>query len=513
MTTAADAQKVADLIKKNNIQIIDLKFTDLPGLWQHFSIPPREVLDFADLKNSIWVDGIGFDGSSIRGFQKIQESDMILIPDPDTAIIDPACEAPTLSMICDIQDPLTHEPYSRDPRYIAQKAEEYLKSTGIADTVLLGPGARVLRLRRRPLRSERARGLLPHRLRRGSVEHRREEESGNLGYKPRYKEGYFPVPPHDTLQDIRSEMVLEMEKAGITDRGPSPRSRHRRPERDRHALRHAGEDGRQRRCSTSTSSRTSPRRHGKVATFMPKPLFRTTAPACTPTSRSGRTANPLLRRQGLRAAPARCAAGTSAAFSSTAARSWPSAPRRPTPTSAWSPATKRRSTSSTPRATARPPPASPCTPPSPRQAHRVPPARPDRQPLPGLLARCSWPASTASRTRSTRASRWTRTPTSSRPRSSARIKTVPGSLEDALRALEAGPRLPAEGRCLHPGRHRHLARVQARSRDRPRPPAPAPVRVPPLLRRLAVETKSTAGRGGFQTRPYAARLQMTLRYG
>src|SRR3989338_3175056 len=126
------ARDVLKLIKEKDIKIIDLKFNDLPGLWQHFSIPASELTELDDITRSIWVDGIGFDGSSIRGFQKIQESDMILIPDPSTAIVDPVCEVPTLSVICDIYDPLTRKPYSRDPRYIAKKAEQYLKNTGIA---------------------------------------------------------------------------------------------------------------------------------------------------------------------------------------------------------------------------------------------------------------------------------------------------------------------------------------------------------------------------------------------
>jgi glutamine synthetase len=125
------ARDVIRLVEEKNIQIIDLKFNDMPGLWQHFSIPASELLEMDDIVRSIWVDGIGFDGSSIRGFQKIQESDMIMIPDPSTAIVDPVCEVPTLSVICDIYDPLTRKPYSRDPRYIAKKAEKYLTSSGI----------------------------------------------------------------------------------------------------------------------------------------------------------------------------------------------------------------------------------------------------------------------------------------------------------------------------------------------------------------------------------------------
>ena len=135
------ARDVLKMVKEKGIQIIDLKFNDLPGLWQHFSIPARELLEMDDITRSIWVDGIGFDGSSIRGFQKIQESDMILIPDPSTAIVDPVCEVPTLSLICDIYDPLTRKAYSRDPRYIAKKAEKYLMDSGIADSVYFGPEA------------------------------------------------------------------------------------------------------------------------------------------------------------------------------------------------------------------------------------------------------------------------------------------------------------------------------------------------------------------------------------
>jgi len=132
-------EEILKFVKENDIEIVDLKFNDLPGLWQHFSIPASELTDIDDPTRGIWVDGIGFDASSIRGFQKIQESDMILLPDPETAVIDPICEVPTLSIICDIYDPLTKEPYTRDPRYIAKKAEKYLKSTGIADISYWGP--------------------------------------------------------------------------------------------------------------------------------------------------------------------------------------------------------------------------------------------------------------------------------------------------------------------------------------------------------------------------------------
>ena len=271
MTTATDVQKVADLIKKNNIQIVDLKFTDLPGLWQHFSIPPKDMVDFDDLPGSIWVDGIGFDGSSIRGFQEIQESDMILIPDPATARVDPACSVPTLSILCDIVDPVTRDPYSRDPRGVAKKAEAYLKSTGLADTSYWGPELEFFVFDDIRYDQNEHEGYYHI----DSIEGQWNTGTNtqpNLGYKPRYKEGYFPVPPHDTLQDIRSEMVLEMEKVGITI------------EVHHHEVATAGQNEIDMRYAPLTQMadnvlwykyivKNVARKHGKVATFMPKPLF------------------------------------------------------------------------------------------------------------------------------------------------------------------------------------------------------------------------------------------------
>jgi glutamine synthetase len=271
LTTATEVQKVADLIKKNNIQIVDLKFTDLPGLWQHFSIPPKDIVETDDLPNSIWVDGIGFDGSSIRGFQEIQESDMILIPDPATARIDPACSVPTLSILCDIADPLTREPYSRDPRGVAKKAEAYLKSTGLADLSYWGPELEFFVFDDIRYDQNEHEGYYHI----DSVEGQWNTGSNtgpNLGYKPRYKEGYFPVPPHDTLQDIRSEMVIEMEKVGITI------------EVHHHEVATAGQNEIDMRYDTLVQMadnvlwykyivKNVARKHGKVATFMPKPLF------------------------------------------------------------------------------------------------------------------------------------------------------------------------------------------------------------------------------------------------
>jgi len=128
-------EEVLKVIKDKNIRMVDLRFTDLPGTWQHFSVPPSAV--DADAMS----EGIGFDGSSIRGFQEIQESDMLVVPDPATAFLDPFTTAPTLVLICNIKDPITGQPYSRDARYIAQKAETYLIRSGVGDAACFGPEA------------------------------------------------------------------------------------------------------------------------------------------------------------------------------------------------------------------------------------------------------------------------------------------------------------------------------------------------------------------------------------
>ena len=269
--TEQAAKKVSDMIKENNLQIVDLKFNDLPGLWQHFSIPPRELTELDDIQTSIWVDGIGFDGSSIRGFQKIQESDMILIPDPASARIDPACAVPTLSLICDIEDPLTKQPYTRDPRYVAKKAEEYLKSSGVADTSYWGPELEFFIFD--DIRFDQTENSGYYYV--DSIEgewNTGREENPNLGYKPRFKEGYFPVPPHDSLQDIRSEMILTMAGVGIT------------VEVHHHEVATAGQCEIDMKFDTLVQMadnvlwykyivKNVAKKHNKVATFMPKPLF------------------------------------------------------------------------------------------------------------------------------------------------------------------------------------------------------------------------------------------------
>ena len=201
-------KEAVDFAKKNNARIVDVKFMDLLGTWQHFSVPTSE------LEEHLFAEGLGFDGSSIRGWQAINASDMIVIPDPTTTVMDPFTKVPTVSMIGNIVDPITKENYSRDPRNIAQKAEAYLKSTGIGDTAYFGPEAEFFIFDNIQYDSTTNESFYSIDSVEGNWNTGR-DEGPNLGHKPRHKEGYFPVAPNDTFQDIRSEMMLLMEQVGI----------------------------------------------------------------------------------------------------------------------------------------------------------------------------------------------------------------------------------------------------------------------------------------------------------
>jgi glutamine synthetase len=256
---------VLALVKEKGIRMVDLRFTDLPGTWQHASIPASQL----DL--STFTKGVGFDGSSIRGFQAIQESDMLLVPDPETAFVDPFLEVPTLAMICDVVDPETRAPYSRDPRYVARKAEAYLKETGIADTSYWGPEIEFF------IFDHVTYEVAPHRSgycidSREGVWNTGNGEGKNLGYKIRPKEGYFPTPPSDTFQDIRSEAALILEQIGVP------------VEMHHHEVATAGQAEVDMERDTLVRMadkvmvykyvmRNVARRHGCTVTFMPKPLF------------------------------------------------------------------------------------------------------------------------------------------------------------------------------------------------------------------------------------------------
>jgi glutamine synthetase len=251
--------------KDNGARMVDLKFMDFPGMWQHFTIP------VGALDESTFEEGVGFDGSSIRGWQAIHASDMLVVPDPVTAVMDPFAEVPTLSLICNIVDPITKEKYTRDPRNIAQKAEAYLQSTGIADTAYFGPEAEffIFDSIRYDFREHCGYFYVD------SVEgqwNTGAEEQPNLGYKARYKEGYFPVPPTDSMTDIRAEMVLTMEKCGIA------------VEAHHHEVATGGQAEIDMRFAPLTRMadnlmmykyiiKNVARKHGKTVTLMPKPIF------------------------------------------------------------------------------------------------------------------------------------------------------------------------------------------------------------------------------------------------
>ena len=265
VSNCVTAEDIIKTIEDQKVQMVDLRFTDLPGVWQHFSVPPSAVN-----ANSL-NDGLGFDGSSIRGFQAIQESDMLVVPDPTTAFLDPFAQATTLVLICNIRDPVTGQPYSRDARYIAQKAEAYLKGTGRADTSYFGPEAEFFVFN--DVRYGQGINYAFHEI--DSSEgswNTGKEEAPNLGHKPRPKEGYFPVPPTDSMQDLRTEMVLTMESLGI------------QIEAHHHEVATGGQNEIDMRFTTLTRMadnlmiykyvvKNTARRHSMTATFMPKPLF------------------------------------------------------------------------------------------------------------------------------------------------------------------------------------------------------------------------------------------------
>jgi len=262
-------KEVVAFAKENKAAMLDLKFTDFPGTWQHWTCP---VSQFSE---ATIESGFAFDGSSIRGWQPIHASDMGMIPDPATARMDPFTKVPTLTMICDIVDPITKQPYSRDPRYVARKAEAYVKSTGIGDTINFGPEAEFFIFDH--VRFDNTQNASFHLVdsaegRWNSGKEILPDGNKNLGYLPQYKGGYYPVAPNDTLVDIRAEMAMELEKLGIV------------VEAQHHEVATGGQCEIDFRFSSLTATadhlmwfkyviKNVAKRHGKTATFMPKPLF------------------------------------------------------------------------------------------------------------------------------------------------------------------------------------------------------------------------------------------------
>jgi glutamine synthetase len=257
--------EVLDKARAAGVKVVDIRFVDLPGTWQHFSVP------LSSFEEDAFSEGLGFDGSSIRGFQTINESDMLLLPDPDSATVDPVLQIPTLYLVCNVVDPITRESYTRDPRFIAQKAEAYLAETGIADVSYWGPEAEFYVFNSLRFDQNAFSGYYFIDSEEG-VWNSGANSTPNLAYRPRYKEGYFPVPPTDKLQDLRSEIMLKMIDAGID------------VEVQHHEVGTAGQAEIDLRFNSLTKMadqmmaykyivKNVARQHGYVATFMPKPLF------------------------------------------------------------------------------------------------------------------------------------------------------------------------------------------------------------------------------------------------
>ena len=258
-------KSVIEMAKKSGAKMVDIKFVDTFGTWQHFSIPIGELTEEA------FEEGLGFDGSSIRGWKSIEASDMLAMADPETAFIDPYCGVPTLSLTCTIAETGTREAYTRDPRGIAQRAEKHLISTGLADQAYFGPEAEFFIFDNVQFDS-RSNGTFYSIDSEEGIWNTGREEMPNLGYKIRHKEGYFPVAPADTQQDIRTEMVLTMEQLGV------------KIERQHHEVATAGQAEIDYRFVTLVRAadammvykyvvKNTARKHGKTACFMPKPLF------------------------------------------------------------------------------------------------------------------------------------------------------------------------------------------------------------------------------------------------
>ena len=258
-------KEVLALCREKDVKAVDFRFMDFPGLWQHFTVPVNK------LSEDTFEEGLGFDGSSIRGWQAINESDMLVVPQPETAFIDPFTELQTLAMICNIQDPITREDYTRDPRNVARKAANYVKTSGVADTAFFGPEAEFFIFD--DVRFDQTPNASFYHL--DSIEgqwNRGRKEEPNLGYKLRYKEGYFPVPPADQMMDIRNEMMQCMVESGLD------------VEAQHHEVGTGGQSEIDLRFNELVKMadhlllykyiiKNVARRHNKTVTFMPKPLY------------------------------------------------------------------------------------------------------------------------------------------------------------------------------------------------------------------------------------------------
>ncbi len=460
--------------------MVDLKFMDFLGLWQHFTIP------LAELTEAVFDEGLGFDGSSIRGWMPIHASDMLVVPDTETGTMDPFMKDATLSLICNIVDPITKEPYLRDPRFIAQKAEKYLKASGVGDVAYFGPEAEFFIFDGVSYDTGPNHGHYKVESREGQwetgspVEHvfdgKQYGTRPNLGYKPRYKEGYFPVPPIDSLQDLRTEMCRVMEQVGI------------QVERQHHEVATAGQAEIDIRFDSLTKTadkllwfkyivKNVALRNGKTVTFMPKPLYGDNGSGMHTHQSVWKAGKPLFAGEGysgLSKTGLHYIGGLLKHARALAAICNPTTNSYKRLVPGFEAPVNLAYSSRNRSAAIRIPTYSPSP----------PPARSVLQPVPGVLGDADGrPGRRREPHRSGRATR------------QGHLRPEPGGAEGRSEdagfprggpgRAEEGPRVPAQGRRVHRGRDRGLDREQGGARAEPGAAAADADRVRPLLRHLA----------------------------
>ena len=471
-------QEVLEYAKKNGLKQLDLRFCDIPGLQHHVSYPITE------LSEDSFQEGFGMDGSSIRGWAAINESDMLLIPDPSTAFTDPFYEVPTLVMTCDVIDPITRQSYNRDPRWIARKAEMYLKNSGIGDTAYFGAEAEFFIFDNVRFDQNQHSGFYFIDAEEGRWNSGREGE--NLGYRPRYKEGYFPVPPTDHYQMLRSQMVETMIECGLNI------------ECHHHEVATGGQCEIDQRFDTLVKSadnmlvykyviRNTAYLHGKTVTFMPKPLFADNGSGMHTHQSIWNGGKPLFAGDGYAGLSPlglhyiggllKHARALSAIIAPTTNSYKRLVPGYEAPVNLAYSRRNRSAACRIPMYSASP------------KAKRVEFRPPDPSANPYLAFAAMLMAGIGRRAEQTGAGRTAR---------QGHLRSFAGG--DGERAVDAvvarrgsglsggGPRFPAEGRCLQRRPDRDIHRVQAQERSGRDPPAAASVRVRSVLRHLILET-------------------------
>jgi len=473
----ANPEELLQFIVDEQVQFVDVRFCDLPGVMQHFNVPASSVdLDF-------FTDGQMFDGSSIRGFQAIHESDMKMLPDISTAYIDPFRTAKTLIVNMAIVDPFTDEPYSRDPRQIAAKAEAYLKSTGIADTAFFAPEAEFYIFDSVRFLTNQSSSFYYIDSIEAAWNSGREEAGGNLGHKTPYKGGYFPVPPVDHFAELRDQICIELDKLGLG------------VERSHHEVGTAGQAEINYRFDSLAKSadkvmqfkyivKNVAHAAGKTVTFMPKPLFGDNGSGMHVHQSLWKDGEPLFYDENgygglsdmarwyigglLKHAPSLLA------FTNPTVNSYHRlVPGFEAPVNLVYSARNRSACVRIPITGSEPE----------GQAHRVPRARPVEQPVPGVLGDADGrPGRDQEQDRAAGAHR--QGPLRAAARGAREHPAGPRLAAGGAGRARSRPRLPGRGQRVHARPDRDVDRVEADERDRPDPAAPAPARVRALLRYL-----------------------------